>query len=598
MRRVRLAIAALLSGFPLSLAAQPAAAPTPAADAARYRFDLERNFFPTPAAEVAGRVEVERGSTALTALARSIEAPGDLLVALEADDRLQRLFRRHDLYLFLRYATDIRREADMQASDAMRGQVRAARQALRRAIIARDDAWLRTASAVEPRLGRYAFFIDTVRRDAGHLLSAEQQEVVSALEPFLGARDYPRLANGLRFGNVTVGDRTLNGGQDEAEIQANPSPAIRREGFRALLAGYAERRDQFAAMLIRVVESGDALARLRGHESARTQAMWEAWVTPAGYEALLAEVARHGALYKDWQRRSDAPLSSIQRWTPAQAASAIVASSAALGPDYQREFAALLDPVNGRADLGAGEHRLPATGTASVYPIGTSAIYMRGYTGTLLDLIVLAHEGGHAVQAQLMFRAGVPFAYAAGPGYFTESFGRFQELLLLDHLYRAAREPGARGRARDALAARLLAVFASAEEAAVELAIHQRVGASRARTADDLDAATAEAGGPYSVEYERAPERRGLWMLSEGYFMAPMQELNDAYASLLAVRYFQLHRRDPRRFRTNYLALLSGGYDGAPVDLLRRHLGIDMASPGFVADTMAGLRAEIDSLYR
>ena len=87
-------------------------------------------------------------------------------------------------------------------------------------------------------------------------------------------------------------------------------------------------------------------------------------------------------------------------------------------------------------------------------------------------------------------------------------------------------------------------------------------------------------------------------MLSEGYFLAPMQELNDAYASLLSVRYFQLWRRDPARFRAAYLALLSGGYDDEPGDLLRRHLGIDRMAPGFLAETMAGLQAEVAALYR
>lgn len=88
-------------------------------------------------------------------------------------------------------------------------------------------------------------------------------------------------------------------------------------------------------------------------------------------------------------------------------------------------------------------------------PTGGSAIYINAFGGSLLDLIVLAHEGGHAVQAQLMLRNNVPMAYAAGPGYFTESFGRFQELLLLDHLNRAASTVDEKRLMRDTFAARL-----------------------------------------------------------------------------------------------------------------------------------------------
>ena len=587
--------------FSLCLAATAGAAPIgvqPGAGAEPYRFDLSRNFFATPQAEVAGRPDVVRRAQTLADLAARIATPADLLAAFELDDRTQRLFRRHDLYLFLRYATDIGRTDALSAADELRAAVRASRQALRRAVIAREPDWLERAMRAEPRLTRYAFFIRTIRREAPHLLSAEQQAVVSALEPLLGAGEYPRIVNSLSFGSVEEGGRRLDARRDSSLIEASRDPAVRREGARLLFAGYGARRDLFAHLLVGAIEGANALARLRGHDSAEAEAAFDAYVDPAGYEALLAEVARHGETYKAWQRRVSDPFASPQRWSAGEAAAVIVASAASLGPDYAREFEALLDPRNGRADLAGGDNRLAMTGTASVYPTGSSAIYMYDFQGTVLDMVVLAHESGHAVQAQLMHRADVPIAYAAGPGYFTESFGRFQELLLLDHLRRSERDPARRARYRDALAARLMSVFPSAEEAAVELAIHKGVTAGRLRTADRLDAATAAAGAPYSIEYERVPERRGLWMLSEGYFMAPMQELNDAYASLLALRYFQAWRRNPVGFRTFYLALLSGGYDDEPRQLLLRHFGLDMAAPGFVPETLEAMEAEVAALYR
>jgi oligoendopeptidase F len=582
-------------------AAQPVPAAEPSAadrEAQRYRFKLERNFFPSPEAEVAARAGVLRAAEELTALVGKIDSPAALLKAFELDDQAQRLFRRHDLYHFLRYATDIRREEGLQAADELRGKVRASRQALRRAVAARDDAWLNSAIAAQPKLARYRFWLDTIRRDARHTLGSEQQAVVSALEPLLGARDYPRIVNALKFGTVEAGGRRLDARRDRSEIEASPSPEVRREGTRQLFAGYATQRDLLAYMLVQTIEVSNAIARLKGHGSALDEATFDAYVTPAHFEAVLAEVARHGATYKEWQRKVGDPFASAGRWTASRAAAAVATSAAPLGAAYQREYADLFNPELGRADLGRGEHRLPMTGTASVYPTGSSSIYMNAFEGGLLDLIVLAHEGGHAVQAQLMFRNNVPMAYAAGPGYFTESFGRFQELLLLDHLHATARTPEEKKRMRDAFAARLLSVFPSAEEASVELAIHKAVGEGKARSADDLDAVTAASGALYSVEYERTPERRGLWQLSEGYFMAPLQELNDAYASLLAIRYFQLYRRDPAAFRTAYLALISNGYGAEPGQLLQRYLGFDMMAPEFTQQTMAALEAQVEALYR
>jgi oligoendopeptidase F len=583
----------------VATAAQPVPAVEPSAiadDTQRYRFKLERNFFPGPEAEVAARADVLRAAEELTALAGKLDSPAALLKAFETDDKAQRLFRRHDLYHFLRYATDIRREEGLRAAEELRSKVRAARQALRRTLTARGDTWLKSAIAEQPALARYQFWIDTLRRDARHMLGPEQQAAVSALEPLLGADDYPRIVNAINFGTLEVGGRLLDVRQNRSEIEASPSPEVRQEGARRLFVGYASQRDLLAYMLVQTIEVRNAIARLKGYGSALEEATFEAYVTPAHFDALLAEIARHGPMYKEWQRRVADPFASTRRWTASQAAAAVTASAAPLGPTYQREYADLLNPEYGRADLAGGDHRLPLTGTASVYPTGSSAIYMNAFEGGLLDLIVLAHEGGHAVQAQLMYRNNVPMAYAAGPGYFTESFGRFQELLLLEHLHGAARTREEKKRMRDALAARLLAIFPSAEEASVELALHKAVGERKARTADDLDAVTAASGAPYSVEYERTPERRGLWQLSEGYFMAPLQELNDAYASLLAIRYFQLYRRNPSAFRTSYLALLSNGYGAEPHQLLKRYLGFDMMAPQFAKETMEALKAQLEAL--
>ncbi len=569
-----------------------------AREAARYQFDLGRNLFASPSAEVGARADVLREAATVNASAASLDGPAALLAALQAEDRMLRLFRRHDLYLFLRYAVDIRREAELTAADALRTEVRAARSRLEHALLALGPERIEAAVRQEPRLEQYRFYIETVRRNAAHALTPEQQRVVSTLEPLVGGGDYPRIVGGLHFGSVDVDGQSLDAGRDRAIIAAHSSEAVRREGERLLVEGYRSERALFAFILVQTIDAGNALARLRGHRSAADEAAFSAYVTEAGYENALADIARYADYYKAWQRRTSRdPLATELAWRPGRAARAVVASAGELGDAYREQFAALLDPRNGRADLAGGDHRLQLTGTASVYPIGVSMIYMQEYRGSLLDLIVLAHEGGHAVQAQLMHRNGVPMVYAAGPPYFTESFGRFQELVLLEQLYRDASGP-MRMQLRDALAARLLAVFPSAEEGAVEFAIHKGVGDGVLRTADELDAAALAAGAQYSIAYERAPERAGIWMMSEDYFLGPMQELSDVYASLLAVRYFVFYKRDPARFRAAYLALLSGGYDDEPAALLSRGMDINLNAPGFVTETMAALQAEVDALYR
>lgn len=595
MKAIFFSVAALA----LLCAAGPAL-PDPQAiqsQAQRYRFNLALNFFATPQVEAGQRIALARDAAELERDAARIDSGVGLLRAIESEDAIRRRFRSHDLYQFLRYAVDIREGEGLRHAAELRAAIVSARRALGRTILDLPQDRLAGFVRAAPALGRYLFYIETLRREARLTLRPDLEAVAAALEPLAGGGDYPRIVNALEFGEIEVGGRRLHVRRDQNAIAADASEGVRREGVRRLFAGYGRERELLAFLLGRTVLAADATARLRGFAGALDQAAFERRIDADMPERMLAAIRAQAGDYRAWQQRVRDPQTVPARWLPDDGVRVVIESAASLGPAYRREFAALLNPANGRVDLAGGTNRLPIAGTASVYPTGASAIYLGGYSGVLLDLIVLAHEGGHAVQAQLMYRAGVPMAYAAGPGYLTESFGRFQELLLLDHLRRTARDPAQRQRFRDALSWRLYAVFPSAEEAAVELALHRAVSEG-ARTADALDEATAGAGAPFSIDYERVPERRGLWMLSEGYFMSPLHELDDLQASLLAVRYFRLWREDPVRFRANYLRLLSGGYDAEPHVLVERNLGFDFRAPRFAEETMVMLRREVEAIDR
>lgn len=588
-----------LMGAALALAFAGAAS-AQSTGAEQWHFQLEPSFFASPAAEIEARAEVRDLAAQLTGLSANLDTPAELLTALETEDRMQRSFRRHDLYLFLRFAVDTAQTEGLDAADELRRLRGAASDTLRAAIAAKPDAWIAAAITADPAVARYSHYLATVRADAARRPSPDTDAAIAAFAPLHSGRDYSRTVQQLTYPPVMVRGEALDYQAERSRIETDGDADVRAAGERAFFAGYAGRRDLFAHLLSDSIAGANAVARLHGYADAIGEAIGEATgdahVSRDHYRGLLDAVAAHAQVFRAWDARTRDPFAGDRRWTAAEAVAAITASAASLGEPYCDAFAALLDPANGRADLAGTGDRLPLRGTASVYPIGTSAIYMQQFDGTLLDLIVAAHEGGHAVQADLMFANQVPMVEAAGPGYFTESFGRFQELLLLDHLYRSAADGADRALFRDALAARLLSVFNSAEEAAIELAIHEADGAPL--TADRLDALTAEAGGRYSNDFAELPERRGVWMVSEGYFMAPMQELNDAYASLLAVRYYQAFRADPQAFAAAYRSLLSRGYDAPPGEMLSGGLGIDLLAGDFAETTLAALDAEIAELYR
>src|SRR5918911_2730485 len=96
-----LAAAALLTA---AVAAQDNFVAIPKADEARYHFDLQRNFFASPAAEKAGRAGYQAALKELEGLKGRVAAsPSNLLRAFTLYDKALVEFIRHYTYLYLRY---------------------------------------------------------------------------------------------------------------------------------------------------------------------------------------------------------------------------------------------------------------------------------------------------------------------------------------------------------------------------------------------------------------------------------------------------------------------------------------------------------------
>ena len=112
-RRSLCSVAAALFGAASSLPAQvslPAPFdPFPGGSAARYHFDLARNFFSSPADELARREKLRPRLERLAQLSRSLpQSAGGILAALALQDSLDLEVSRHATYLELRFYADTR----------------------------------------------------------------------------------------------------------------------------------------------------------------------------------------------------------------------------------------------------------------------------------------------------------------------------------------------------------------------------------------------------------------------------------------------------------------------------------------------------------
>jgi oligoendopeptidase F len=315
---------------------------------------------------------------------------------------------------------------------------------------------------------------------------------------------------------------------------------------------------------------------------------------------LYAQVAQQAELNKRYQRAVanrikktngyeevnfwdiNAPRANLRtdRFTITETTRVIQSALESLGEEYGRELASLLNPANGRMDIVAGNNRLPGA-FASAYPLPNSIFYSFNYEGYYLDLIKLAHEAGHAVQADLMRNNRVPYAYARGPAYFSESFAIFNELLVADFLYRRETDAAKRAYFLEQFLERAMTVFAAATLADIEQSIYDGVEQNQIRNADDLDKLTKQIGSRYSVWHEKHRELDARWSLIDNYYATPLYSVNYVIAQLLALKYFDLYTREPQKFLPRYLALLRSGYNQSPETLLKQFLDINLQASNF-----------------
>ena len=603
LRRLSLALLATLSGCAPDSDAQQAAAfdPFPNNSAPRYHFDLARNFFATPAIEAAARTALRARLDRLRAMApTATRSPAELLQALRLQDSLQREVGKHLAYFSLRSLSNTADAAAQRLSNEFGIAAAPGYNAVDAAIARTPRSRLDSLRAGLPDLAPYVFYIDQVYRAAARQPRAESAEIVALQQQTAtwGPSLFQRTMAAIDFGTVSTPDGPLDLRRQGNAIRSHPSRAVREQGFKQNNAALARQRSTFAEILTRTAENRNELARLRGFENALAESYDERFITRADVAALLSQIAKasptnraYEALRRERIRQAlgydevhvwdlTAPIGTrAPRFTITAATDAVIAAAQPLGLAYVAELRALLDPRNGRLDVAPGPNRVdrPGFSTGAVgYP---SMFYQGQFAGFSDDVVILAHEAGHAVQNGLMDSSGVLYRYANGPGYFTESFGVFAELLTLRHLYQTERDPALKIYYLERLLDQSVGMFSNAAEAAVEQAIYDSTAAQRRLDADAIERLMQNTAGNYSSWFGSTSERQLAWVQPIQFYTRPLYRLNYVYARVLALAYIDLLEKDPASFAPRFNRLLSAGYGAPPDDLLRNSLGLSLADP-------------------
>jgi oligoendopeptidase F len=529
---------------------------------ASYQIDLTR-FFPSPSAEIADRASVESAVRAFVGSPVPKDAE-QLFAWIQTYNALLETLKRHSLYVDLRAEEDDNDIADAKADDYFDELIDEVQDRVVE-VAGRIGADAIADYARDGRLAPYRYMLENALADATHRLTPAQSKTVdTVVKPVLDAA------------------------------------ATSYKAMRKLPGPAANHQEAYAALLVSIAAARNGVARLRGFDGAPEAAYFDRGI-PVDYLEPILQAVRASNVYAHYQSvasHAPHPVFTPAKLTVAEAIPVILAAEQPMGSEYASAYASLLDPANGRLEICIAQ-ACDDDGFSVGFAGLESGVYYGLYDGSVSDVRAVAHESGHAVHREFMSRYQPIPAYNIGPNFMFESFAIFNELLFIDHLYRAARSDAERAYylnyfIKDAA----FQVFGSAEETELEAAIYRGVDKGTIRTAADFDALAAKIFAQYDPASTKDPNTALYWARDRLYFTDPLYDVNYLYAGLLALRYFNDFQHDPD-FAKHYVALLKNGFNAPPKTLLAKFLGIDLSDArGLVANAAALIDARTNELSK
>ncbi len=582
----------------LTAALAAAASPT-------YQLDLERYYYPSPAAELADRTQVLADVDAFVKRpATALDSPEALSRWLAGYDALAKRLDKHDNYVYLRAEEDSDDRADAAADETLSIASDKLDATVENVLAGVGATRLESFLSADPKLAPYGYFIRSALAKVSHTRPAEQADALLATP----ALDSLSKSYSLLRRKALAAYPAVKGATGKDAFDARWKPFLSDE-------------EAFATVLVPVVSLHNGMAKLRGYSGGPEAKYFSLSLTPTEVDGLVAAAQKSDAYARyisvvvaaAAQKLHVAPaalhawdMDAADSFKPAlvsfpDAVPMILAAEQPMGAEYADEFAQLFAPANSRVEWCHTE-KCDQTGF-SADPIGLpTALYYGSYIGDTNSIRATAHEAGHAVHGQFR-HMGQPLAvYDRGPNFMGESFAIFNEYLMLEHLYLTASTPEARAFYLNKFLGQVVfEVWGSAEETELERSIYAGVDSGKLRSAADLDALTLTVLARYTPAPALDPAMKVYWARDGLFYTDPLYDVNYLYAGLLALEYLHQFQQDPKGFPARYVALLKNGFTDTPQVLEKKFLGIDMDdADGLVrdaSDLVISQSAVLQSLY-
>lgn len=328
---------------------------------------------------------------------------------LDTREKLTEVLGKLSLYVSLRQSactTDPRASSLMDQLSGKFSRLAAPQTRADKYIAGLDD--LEELIAADPFLTEYAYLLRCIREDAGHLLDARCEEIISLYENS-GSGAWGNLQSYLtstvpveyRGGTITL--------SEVRNLAYDPDPQVRRDAFRAEIRAYDRIKDAVAFALNSIKLEVLNRCRLKGFESPLAETLHQSHMKKETLDALLGAIQEYLPRIQPYFRHKAgllghggglpwydlfAPLgSSEEKFSRRDAERYLIDRFSSFDGELTEMVRTAFE--EGWIDFEPREGKVGGAFCAEAFSIRASRI-LTNFSGSFSDVVTLAHELGHA----------------------------------------------------------------------------------------------------------------------------------------------------------------------------------------------------------
>lgn len=461
-------------------------------------------------------------------------------------------------------------------------------------------------------LDEYAHLLTTLTRQRGHVLSADQEALISAAGDALDASSetFGVLNNSdIEFGMVEDDDGNwvqLSHGIYSQLINST-NRDVREGAFDVMYDTYDGLRHTFASTLVGNVKAHNFRAKAHKYDSARAAAMASNAIPEGVYDTLVARVNAHLPLlhrYVALRKRILGldELHSFDLYTPITGEPALSytideakaegkKALAILGSDYVSH----VDHIFNDRVIDFAESKNKRSGAYSGGSYDTDPYILHNWHDSLDSLYTLVHETGHSVHSWYT-RHNQPYQYGDYPIFVAEIASTTNEALLTDYLLKTQTDKKTRAFILNYyLDGFKGTMFRQTQFAEFEHWIHEQDQNGQALTADAMSDYYGDLNAKYyGPTLERDPEISLEWArIPHFYYNYYVYQYATGFAAANALS-GRITAGVPGA-TADYLNYLKSGSSKDAIETMQL-AGVDMTDGKYLDDAFAQFEKRLDEL--